>query len=263
MDTKKIKNIFFGVLGLAVLGFFLPVIVAIAASGEAMNMLGVCGPSDWHCVILAAIVIAVAIIIIGLIVTGLLFAFSYIVYLFKWKKFITPIENIDSRGKKYITAKVENRENQPTKFYCVLKSIMVNGSLDTDLKNHITEHTSRVSWSGGSNDGQEGVKNIDGKDKGHLNIVSRTERGLVFEMTKGEIPLGIKIGVFTLNLELWREISQGYSKTPFEITFEGYHETPSFSEGEQNQIRTALATITQNTPAVPVVYRIRLVDTNE
>ena len=224
MRTENVKKLFLSFLGFAFLSFFTPVVIAVISSDEAMSKLGLCAKGDWECILRYAFDIAFSIIFIGAIICGIILTIVFIVDSIKWRNFITPIENFNDRKKPYISVSITNKEKHSLKFYCVLKSIVINGNMDTKMTNRITEHTSRVSWSGGS-DEDVGIKSIDGLTKGTLNIVSLNGRGLAFEMAKGERSAGMEKGVFILNMELYREVENNkFKNTPFTIMAECYTE---------------------------------------
>ena len=231
MQTKNARKTFLWFLGLAFIGFLLPVLIAILSNGEAMSGLGLCVAGNWGCVLRIAFEVALSITAIGAIAGGIILTISSVVDSIRWRNFIAPIENFNDREKPYISVIITNKEKHSLRFYCVLKSIVFNGNIDTGLTNRITEHTPRISWSGGA-DEDVGIKAIDGQHKGTLNVISLNESGLTFEMAKGAREAGIRIGVFLLNMELHREFENNeFKSTPLQIMFECY--TEKIPENEQ------------------------------
>jgi hypothetical protein len=131
METKIIKHIFFVVIGFAIFEFAVPVFVNILSTGEPMITLGVCGVGDWACTMKYSGCIAIGIFIIGVLFCGIWWLISYIIYITKWKDFITPIQYIDSAGKYYIGAEIENRGNRTLNFYATYREIVLNGKRDS------------------------------------------------------------------------------------------------------------------------------------
>ncbi len=237
MDTKIIKRIIIGVIVLVITEFLLPVGTVIFTGGETMNALGMCSVGDLRCVFLIASFIAVATIVLAAVISGIFYVISKVIFSIRWKKRITQNDNISD--KPYITATIENRENKSLRFYCVLKSIQINGKIDAELKKRVTEHTPRISWSGGS-DEDIGVKLIDSEGQGILNIVSVTIRGLTVETAKGERYIGKKDDTFKFNLVLYKEIGKNnFARIPFSIMFEGYFDIAS--ESIQKELKSALS----------------------
>jgi len=92
-------------------------------------------------------------------------------------------------GKSYISIDITSEENRLVKCYSYIKSLELNGFVRDDIKNELVKHTNRVSWSGGS-DEEVGIKNIDPKGFGRINLVSLNVEDFIrsflqFESAKG------------------------------------------------------------------------------
>ncbi len=115
---------------------------------------------------------------------------------------------------------VTNEDNaRLLKCFCVLKSIKLNNHLDNELMQQITQHTHRISWSGGS-DNNPGIKYID--SVAELNLVSLRGLGaLVFETAKGQRGENLVTGIYDVDLILRGKMGDSdFREKPFSIRFE-------------------------------------------
>ena len=92
-------------------------------------------------------------------------------------------------GESYISIAITSKENRLIKCRCYIKSLELDGILRDDLKHELVKHTNRVSWSGGS-DEEVGVKHIDPRGFGRINLASLDSKDIIrrplqFEMAKG------------------------------------------------------------------------------
>lgn len=167
---------------------------------------------------------------------------------------ISASERIDN-GVPYIGAIITNADNDNLlKCFCMLKTIKFNGHIDGELKYQITQHTNRISWSGGS-DENVGVKHIDSGGIGEINLVSLRGIGiLVFETAKGQRGKNLKTGIYEVGLVLQGKIgSSDFRKKPFNIHFEYTFKGEQTSEPFHGNV---LSGNLGN-------YKIRLLDENE
>jgi len=202
MDTKKFRQIIVSLFAALVVVFLIPIFINIFSTGQPMITIGLCHQVDWLCTLISSVFLVFLVLLVGSVITSLYCLVSYIDYRISWKESITLTEKRDPNGKLYIRAVIENRADRALQFYAVYREILLNGKRDCELEDKVKEHTSRISWSGGSS--EDGIKTIDGKDNKTLNIVSLSLGGLTFETAKGERRAGIKkIGKFLLKIYLF------------------------------------------------------------
>jgi hypothetical protein len=167
---------------------------------------------------------------------------------------ISASERIDN-GVPYIGAVVTNVDNDNLlKCFCVLKSIKFNGHIDDELKYQITQHTNRISWSGGSEE-NVGIKHIDSGGIGEINLVSLRGIGtLVFETAKRQRGKNLNTGIYEIDLVLQGKIGDNdFRKKPFNVRFEYVF------KGEQTSVPFHGNVLSGNLGN----YKIRLLDENE
>lgn len=130
-------------------------------------------------------------------------------------------------GTPYISAIITlGQSPQPRTMDCyvVLKSLSLDGVPRDDLTQRVTEHTSRVSWSGGD-DAKVGIKVIDAATSATLNIANLSMSGLSFLMAKGRIG-NFKKGAYEVSLELRGSIdSMKIDPVPIIVSFEYYDDS--------------------------------------
>lgn len=202
---------------LALAGFLITVLANIVSNETTLKSLGLCPNNDlWCSVIVTTLLICTLMIGVGAVVDFSIFTSDHI----RWRKYITSIDVM--REKPYISANVVNKDKKALKFFCVLKSIEYNGDISDGITKQVTEHSPRMSWSGGS-DEEVGIKIIDGEQDGTLNFVSLTNKRLTFETAKGPVLSDFDRGVYKLNLQINRQISDSkFRKKNFHIVFEYY-----------------------------------------
>lgn len=130
-------------------------------------------------------------------------------------------------NKDWISVVIPNPLNKAMECYCLLESLEVNEQTRDDVKDFLTAHTHRVSWSGGDTKGkEEGVKVIDRSDM--LNVVTPAHAGLRFEMAKGPRDLGFDknygIGRYRVKLDLrYKSIGQDeFQSMALDVNFDCY-----------------------------------------
>lgn len=113
-------------------------------------------------------------------------------------------------------------ENDTVACYCIIGQIELDGIVNDGLLRRITEHTARVSWSGGAN-GDE--KHIDAGGRGVLNLVTIDKSGLKFQMQKGPRDTGPGYGFGKYKVELVfhaKTTSQRFEPRTFNVSFKCY-----------------------------------------
>jgi hypothetical protein len=95
----------------------------------------------------------------------------------------------ENRG---ISVDIHSDEDDTVDCYCVISQIDLDGIANKELYDYITEHSPRVSWSGGANGD---VKHIDAHSRGVLNLVTIEKSGLKFKMHKGARNTGLGIWI--------------------------------------------------------------------
>ncbi|GER79107.1 hypothetical protein DIM_11880 [Candidatus Denitrolinea symbiosum] len=140
-----------------------------------------------------------------------------------------------------MSARIINPLNKVIECYCIWRTIEINGKIRDDVKQYITSHSTRVSWSGGDTNGAtEGIKHID--DEGILNIATPTNAGLKFETAKGGREFGLDKdygkGEYKIGFELkYRPLGEGeFQSKLFDVNFSCWIEPRRivrvFSEGD-------------------------------
>jgi hypothetical protein len=196
-------------IALSVSGLFIALAANILANSETMDTITINSPNIYW-----ASIIGLSIIFMGFFMDVSDFVYDLV----KWRKFIDA-QQLD-KEKPYISSVVSNKTEQQKNFFCILLAIKYNGNRNAEMEQKIIEHTARVSWSGGS---KEGMKTIDGKHDGTLNIVSITDGKLAFEMASGTIETNFPNGNYDIDLELNRQSKEGnFRKNKFSVSFDYY-----------------------------------------